>query len=721
MPFIDLNAFSNSQNSGNTPTPNPSAASGNNSVVPTTSTTPAPIPAATTNTPVWPNIAPATPSAAPVMPPASDLNITDNGIREVKGPEFDTPAVSNLDKLAQLPETKPEPVVDIFAAAQPLSHGEHEAATLDNTTPAAPVEPTAVSPIWQQSAPITPAVAVVNESVSISPSVEVTQPDLVEPAPAEVEQPTQTLDLQTGDVEVTTTVDPADDLQLGLETGALAEEITTPVIEATPAEIDNAQPINESKPEIIAVPELEVAPIVDTPVAATEVEAPLVTTEVKTPLAADIVSAAAVPVADLPTLQAADPIMEVTMPDSLPTLANVTSAPSLTLLPKMHTTLESESPAVSIPVETAMPQLTQVEQDDLQTKEYSLHDLLAQVVARKASDLHITANYRALARIDGKLVEIESQVLTHETIKAMLQEVVADHVKIDLDKDADIDLAYSITNPDARFRVNIFRQRGSLAAVFRVIPTNIRTIEELRLPSLISEFTTLSQGLVLVTGPTGSGKTTTLAAMLNNINLNQAKHIITIEDPIEYVYPKAQGLVDQRAVYIDTPEWTTGLRAALRQDPDVILIGEMRDTEAMEAALTMAETGHLVFSTLHTNGASQTINRIIDAFSQDKQNQVRNQLASTLMAVVSQRLIPISGGGRRVVVEIMVVTPAIRNAIRESKEYQIDNMIQTGAEMGMLSLEKSLAALVREGLITVESAQVYANKPEDVLTYLGRR
>lgn len=356
----------------------------------------------------------------------------------------------------------------------------------------------------------------------------------------------------------------------------------------------------------------------------------------------------------------------------------------------------------------------------LQTKKYSLQDLLAQAVRMGASDLHLTVGYRAIARVDGKLMDVQSQQLENADVRQMMEEVVAGHKLANLDKDSDLDLSYELTKPQARFRVNIFRQRGNLSAVFRVIPDKIRTPEELNLPPLIKELTSINQGLVLVTGPTGSGKTTTLASLINQINLTEPRHIITIEDPVEYIYPKGIGLIDQRAVYVDTENWRTALRSALRQDPDVVMVGEMRDVETMESALQVAETGHLVFSTLHTNSASQTIDRIIDAFPDDKQSQVRTQLATVLMAVISQRLVPIPGGGRRVVVELMVVTSAIRNAIRDKKVYQIDNMIQTSAELGMITLEKSLVGLVREGVISVDVAQAYANKPDDILSMLGR-
>ncbi len=364
---------------------------------------------------------------------------------------------------------------------------------------------------------------------------------------------------------------------------------------------------------------------------------------------------------------------------------------------------------------------TEEEKLALESKRYELDDLLRQTVQLGASDLHLTAGYRAMARVDGKLEMIKSQELTHDLIYGMLERVVAPAKHVSLKDDKDIDVSYELPDKSARFRVNVGYQRGTMNATFRLIPKHIRTPEELRLPAVVKEFTKYKQGLVLVTGPTGSGKSTTLASLVNTINLTEPSHIITIEDPIEYTYPRGRALVDQRAVHIDTDSWSQALRAALRQDPDVVLIGEMRDVETMEAALQVAETGHLVFSTLHTNTAAQTIDRIIDAFPEDKQSQVRTQLSSTLMAVQSQRLLPVAGGGRRLAAEVMIVTSGIRNAIREGKVFQIDNMIQTGAELGMVTMEKSLAQLVREGQISTEMAQRFANKPEDVLSLLGRK
>jgi len=270
-----------------------------------------------------------------------------------------------------------------------------------------------------------------------------------------------------------------------------------------------------------------------------------------------------------------------------------------------------------------------------------------------------------------------------------------------------------------RFRTNLYYQRGVLSAAFRFLMPNIRTIEELKLPKICHSFAQLKQGFVLVTGPTGHGKSTTIAAIINEINLNKAVHILTIEDPIEYVYPSGKSIISQREMDLDTHSWSLALRSALREDPDVVLVGEMRDPETIAAALTIAETGHLVFSTLHTNSAAQTIDRIIDAFPASQQAQIKVQLASTLKGVVSQRLIPRIDGGRVPGVEVLIGTSAISNNIREGKTHLIDSIIQTSQDSGMITLESSLASLVLAGTISLETAKSYALRPEELLRMVG--
>lgn len=346
-------------------------------------------------------------------------------------------------------------------------------------------------------------------------------------------------------------------------------------------------------------------------------------------------------------------------------------------------------------------------------EQMNINDLLALTVKNDASDLHIAVNYPIHLRVDGELRPVGTEVLNAQQAKDLVYQLLDDNQKEILEVNKEVDLSYA--HPQARFRVNAFNEKGNLAAACRLIPTKIRTIEELNLPPILHEFTKYPQGLVLVVGPTGHGKSTTLAAMLQEVNLRDAKHIITIEDPIEYVYGSARSLVNQRELHQDTHSWEIALRSVLREDPDVVLVGEMRDFETIAAAITVAETGHLVFGTLHTNSAAQSIDRIIDVFPEGQQSQIRTQLASVIGAVVSQRLVPIIGGGRRAVLEVLVGTPAVANAIREDKTYQIDNIIQTSADVGMITLEQSLVSLIREGKITLEDAQNYTTKPDELL------
>jgi twitching motility protein PilT len=270
-----------------------------------------------------------------------------------------------------------------------------------------------------------------------------------------------------------------------------------------------------------------------------------------------------------------------------------------------------------------------------------------------------------------------------------------------------------------RFRINLYHQRGVLSGAFRFLQPKIRTIDELQLPKVAHKFAELKQGFVLVTGPTGHGKSTTLAAIINEINQTKAANILTIEDPIEYVYPHAKSIISQREMDLDTHSWNMALRSALREDPDVVLVGEMRDPETISAAITIAETGHLVFSTLHTNSAAQTIDRIIDSFPANQQTQIKIQLASTLKGVISQRLIPRIDGGRVPGVEVLVGTPAVQTNIREGKTHLIDSIIQTSQDAGMISLEASLVSLVLSGAISLETAKSYALRPDELMRMVG--
>lgn len=342
----------------------------------------------------------------------------------------------------------------------------------------------------------------------------------------------------------------------------------------------------------------------------------------------------------------------------------------------------------------------------------SISQLLEITIQRQASDLHLLVDFPPTIRVNGDLLPVMGhEALNAKDIESLVLPILSQAHQAQLLKFLDVDFGLEFKDL-ARFRVNIYRQMGTLAASFRLIPKKLRRLEETGLPSNIEKIVELKQGLILVTGPTGQGKTTTLAAFIERINLTQSAHIITVEDPIEFIYSKGKSLISQRELNSDTVSWTRALRAALREDPDVVLIGEMRDFETIAAALTIAETGHLVFATLHTNSASQTIDRIIDVFPSIQQAQIRSQLAAILEAVISQRLIPTINPGRVLAYEILFSNTATRAIIREGKTFLIDNLIQTSAESGMVILESSLAYLLREGKISLETAQNYSLRPQ---------
>lgn len=334
--------------------------------------------------------------------------------------------------------------------------------------------------------------------------------------------------------------------------------------------------------------------------------------------------------------------------------------------------------------------------------------LLEEVIKRKASDLHLQVGLPPMIRVDGALSPATgAEVLTEETVETLIFAILDDDQKQILLKDKEFDFSFAFGDL-GRFRVNAFHERGNLAAALRLIPNEMLTIEQLGLPAVVNKFADYPRGLVLVTGPTGSGKSTTLAGLIHKINAERATHIITIEDPIEFTHKSNKSVIVQREVHYDTYSFSAALRSSLRQDPDVVLIGEMRDLETIAAAITIAETGHLVFATLHTNSASQSIDRMVDVFPPHQQPQIRAQLANILMAICSQRLVPTIGGGRIAAAEIMVATPAVRNIIREGKSHQLEAVIQTGAEFGMQSMDKTLVNLIHNGTITYEEARNYA-------------
>lgn len=349
-----------------------------------------------------------------------------------------------------------------------------------------------------------------------------------------------------------------------------------------------------------------------------------------------------------------------------------------------------------------------------------LHELLLSAARQNASDLHIAVGRRPTFRVDGALISQQKDpVLSPEDVQGLVLALLTPQQKDKLLKYGDVDFSYAFEDK-ARFRVNAFFQRGFLAASLRLIPAKIKTIEELKLPPVLHEFTKLNQGFVLVVGPAGQGKSTTLAALLDEINHTRMEHIITIEDPIEYLFVQDRSIISQREIRNDSPSFHRALRSLLRQDPDVIMIGEMRDAESIATAMTAAETGHLVFSTLHTNSASQTIDRIIDSFPAGQQGQIISQLAATLVGIVSQRLVPAIEGGRIPACEIMIANSAIRNLIRERKIYQIDLVIETSLQEGMITLNRSLAEFVRQKKISLENAEFYSSNPGELRLLLER-
>lgn len=331
--------------------------------------------------------------------------------------------------------------------------------------------------------------------------------------------------------------------------------------------------------------------------------------------------------------------------------------------------------------------------------------LLEECIKKSASDLHIQVGLPPVLRISGALQPIpNTPILTEDMVEKLIFSTLDSMQREILSKDKEFDYSFSF-GEIARFRVNAFNEKGNLAAAFRLIPTKMPTIEELGMPQIVSTFADFPRGLVLVTGPTGSGKSTTLAALINKINHEKAVHIVTIEDPIEFTHKSKRSVIAQREVHYDTFSFSRALKSALRQDPDVVLLGEMRDLETISSAITIAETGHLVFATLHTNSAAQSVDRMVDVFPAEQQPQIRSQLSAVLMAVCSQRLVPAIGGGRVVAAEIMVANSAVRSIIREGKTHQLDTTIQTGANEGMQTMDRTLAKLVQQGTVTYDNAR----------------
>lgn len=344
----------------------------------------------------------------------------------------------------------------------------------------------------------------------------------------------------------------------------------------------------------------------------------------------------------------------------------------------------------------------------MNNQELRIELLLEEVIKKRASDLHLQVGLPPMLRVDGALVPVAGfDALDEANVETLVFAILDQDQQQILMKDKEFDFSFAFGNL-GRFRVNAFHERGNIAAALRLIPNEIKSVTELGMPQVVMGFADYPRGLVLVTGPTGSGKSTTLAALVDKINTEKSHHIITIEDPIEFTHKSKKSVVVQREVHYDTYSFSAALRSSLRQDPDVVLIGEMRDLETISAAITIAETGHLVFATLHTNSAAQSIDRMIDVFPPHQQPQIRAQLSNILMAIVSQRLVPAIGGGRVVAAEVLVANPAVRNIIREGKSHQLDAVIQTGADQGMQTMDRTLVSLVQAGTITYDNAREFA-------------
>jgi len=366
---------------------------------------------------------------------------------------------------------------------------------------------------------------------------------------------------------------------------------------------------------------------------------------------------------------------------------------------------------------TAPPRLS----EPLSLSGIHIDELLELVVDRKASDLHLAVGVPPILRIDGELFASNYEIVTSNTLQTVVYSILTDEQIRIFETTYELDCSYQLADV-ARFRVNIFRDRGNVAAAFRLIPAKIPTIRELGLPLILEELSRRPRGLVLETGPTGCGKSTTLAAMIGQINQERPVHIITVEDPIEYLHTHGKSVINQRELGLDTKSFPAALRSALREDPDVLLVGEMRDPETMALAITAAETGHLVFATVHTNNAAQTVDRIVDVFPPGQQEQIRVMLSNNLEAVISQQLLARAGReGRVAAVEVMIATPAIRNLIREGKAHQITSVIQTSAQMGMQTMDQALRDLYLRGLITYEIAVSRAMNPEELKKMLFSR
>jgi twitching motility protein PilT len=347
--------------------------------------------------------------------------------------------------------------------------------------------------------------------------------------------------------------------------------------------------------------------------------------------------------------------------------------------------------------------------------------ILEMCVQYKASDVHIMVGIPPMLRLNGKLLTIpETKAFTPAQTEELVNSILNEQQRELLKVDRELDFSYMIPGGE-RFRVNVYYEKGNVAAALRYIPAQIRTLEDLHLPPIFGTLTQMKQGLVLVTGPTGHGKSTTLAAMIQRINQERSEHIVTIEDPVEYVHTPVKSIISQRELHSDTHSWGVALKSVLREDPNVVLIGEMRDYETIEAALTIAETGHLVFATLHTNSAAQTIDRIVDVFPEKEQQQIRGQLSLSLEAVIAQRLIPSEDGARIAVAEVLLASPAVRSLIRDGKSHMLTNVMQTSTDVGMRTLDMALVEAYKQGKISLGVAREYALNTEELNRLVGSK
>lgn len=346
--------------------------------------------------------------------------------------------------------------------------------------------------------------------------------------------------------------------------------------------------------------------------------------------------------------------------------------------------------------------------------------ILELCVQYQASDVHVMVGVAPMLRLHGKLASLpETKAITPAQAEELLAPLMSEQQRELLKVDRELDFSYMLSSGE-RFRINVYYEKGNVAAALRYIPASIRTLEELHLPPILGELTQMKQGLILVTGPTGHGKSTTLAAMIQRINAERGEHIVTIEDPIEYVHNPLKSIISQRELHADTHSWGVALKSVLREDPNVVLIGEMRDYETIEAALTIAETGHLVLATLHTNSAAQTIDRIVDVFPEREQQQIRGQLSLTLEAVIAQRLVPSIDGTRAAVAEILLASPAVRSLIRDAKTHMLTNVMQTSTDGGMCTFDMALAEAYRGGRISLATARDYALNSEELNRIVGK-